>query len=83
MVCQLRAPTKEVFHNRPGHLITFQTELAFVAVILGNPHRDELLALYFNATSIYSSPLFFPPLGFKEVILSSIIHQRPCGFVTK
>lgn len=65
MACQLRAPTKEVFHNRPGHLITFQTEFRlWGAVKLGNPYGDDLAALYLNATSTSSywvlSPVFSP-----------------------
>lgn len=54
MACQLRAPTKEEFHNRPGHLITFQAEFMLSgAAMLENPHGDDSFALYFNATSTY------------------------------
>lgn len=65
MACQLGAPTKEVFHNRPGHLITFQTEFRlWGAAMLGNPYGDDLFALHLNATSTYQylvlSPVFSP-----------------------
>lgn len=54
MACQLGAPTKEVFHNRPGHLITFQTEFRLWGVaMLGNPYGDDLFALHLKATSTY------------------------------
>lgn len=65
MACQLGAPTKEVFHNRPGHLITFQTEFRLWGVaMLGNPYGDDLFALHLKATSTYQylvlSPVFSP-----------------------
>lgn len=73
------APTREAFHNWPGHLITFQAEgrLSWAA-ILGNSYGDKLFAFYFNATSTYSIPPtpFLSPLCSKEAILSSSICQR-------
>lgn len=79
MACQLRAPTKEVFHNRPGHLITFQAEFS----LRGLPSSETLtvtsyLLFVFMPPVLSPWPLF--SLCFKEVILSSVIYQRSFCF---
>lgn len=71
MACQPGAPTKEVFHNRPGHLITFQAEFSF----RGLQSLETLMVtsyLLFVLMPPVLSPLFFSLLQRSHTIFSRI-----------